>query len=200
MGVSSRTSNVFQLTASAVLIAIGILIPMVAPRIVIGPASYTLASHVAIFIAMFISPKVAIAVTIGTTVGFFFGGFPLIIVLRAASHLVWAWPGAVYLSRIDKFKISFVKLRVFSFVIAIIHGIAELAAVIFFFFGSGGFPEGMGIMWTLGFIGLGTVIHSMVDLEIANVARLALQTQRSYRQLARTEYCIEVPRSMTQTA
>ena len=183
MQVTARKSNVFQLTATAVLIAIGILIPMVAPRVVIGPASYTLASHVAIFIAMFISPKVAIGVTLGTTIGFFFGGFPLVIVFRAASHIVWAFPGALYLSKIDKFKISWVKLRVFSFVVAIVHGVAEVASVILFYFGTG-FPEGMGIMWIFGAIGFGTIIHSMVDLEIANVVRLALQTQRPFRELA----------------
>jgi len=181
--VTARKSNVFQLTATAILIAVGILIPMIAPRVVIGPASYTLASHVAIFIAMFISPKVAIGVTLGTTIGFFFGGFPLVIVFRAASHIIWAWPGALYLSRIDKFNIPWVKLRIFSFIIAIIHGVGELVAVIFFYFGTG-FPEGVGVAWVLGFIGLGTVVHSMVDLEIANVVRLALQTQRPYRELA----------------
>ena len=183
MQVSAAKSNIFQLTATAVLIAIGILIPMFAPRVVIGPASYTLASHVAIFIAMFISPKVAIGVTLGTTIGFFFGGFPLVIVARAASHIAWSWPGAFYLSRIDKFNISWVKLRIFSFIIALVHAVSELTAVVLFYFGTG-FPEGIGLVWLLGFIGLGTVIHSMVDLEIANVVRLALQTQRPYRKLA----------------
>jgi len=181
--VTARKSNVFQLTATALLIAVGILIPMVAPRVVIGPASYTLASHVAIFIAMFISPKVAIGVTLGTTIGFFFGGFPLVIVARAASHIVWAWPGAVYLSRVDKFNISWVKLRVFSFVIACVHAVSELISVVLFYFGTG-FPEGIGLLWLFGFIGLGTVVHSIVDLEIANVVRLVLQTQSGYRKLA----------------
>ena len=185
MQAIARKSNVFKLTATAVLIAIGILIPMVAPRIVIGPASYTLASHVAIFIAMFISPSVAIGVTLGTTIGFFFGGFPLVIVFRAASHIIWALPGAIYLSRIDKFNISWVRLRIFSFVIAIIHAAAEMAAVALFYFGSGSLGN-LGFVWLLSFIGLGTVIHSMVDLEIANVVRLVLQTQRSYRELARS--------------
>ena len=43
---------------------------MVMPRITIGPASFTLASHVPVFIAMFISPVVAIAVSLGTGFGF----------------------------------------------------------------------------------------------------------------------------------
>ena len=175
-------SGAFKLTATAVLTAIGILIPMFFPRVVIGPASYTLASHVAIFIAMFISPSVAVGVTLGTTLGFLFGGFDLVIVFRAASHLVWAWPGALYLSRIDKFNISWVHLRVFSLVIALIHGAAELGAVVLFFFGTN-FPADFSLAWLLGFVGLGTVLHSMVDLEMANMVWHVLKRQRQIRQL-----------------
>ena len=69
-----KTNSVKRLTISALLIAMGIIIPMVMPRITIGPASFTLASHVPVFIAMFISPVVAIAVSLGTGFGFFFAG------------------------------------------------------------------------------------------------------------------------------
>ena len=41
------------------------------PKIILGPMSFTLGAHVAIFLAMFISPKVATAVCLGTTLGFF---------------------------------------------------------------------------------------------------------------------------------
>ena len=189
MQATTIKTNVFKLTATAMLIAVGILIPMVAPRVVIGPASYTLASHVAIFIAMFISPSVAVGVTLGTTVGFFFGGFPLVIVFRAASHIVWSLPAAIYLSRIDKFNISWIRLRILSLIIAVVHGLAELVAVALFYLGTG-FPDGHGFLWLLGFIGFGTIVHSMVDLEIANVVRLGLQTQRSYRELAHSSKVI----------
>ena len=63
-----KTNSVKRLTISALLIAMGIIIPMVMPRITIGPASFTLASHVPVFIAMFISPVVAIS--LGTGFGF----------------------------------------------------------------------------------------------------------------------------------
>ncbi|MCL2223664.1 MAG: hypothetical protein FWB96_01715 [Defluviitaleaceae bacterium] len=183
MNTLTGKSNVFFLTATAVLIAIGTVIPMFAPRVVIEPASYTLASHVAIFIAMFISPKVAVGVAVGTTLGFLFAGFPPAIVLRAMTHVFWAFPGALYLARIDKFNISFLKLRAFSFVVGVVHALLEVIVVVLFFFGTG-FPEGQGLGWVFLFIGVGTVIHSMVDLEIANVVRHALQTQKSYRDLA----------------
>ena len=65
-----KTNSVKRLTISALLIAMGIIIPMVMPRITIGPASFTLASHVPVFIAMFISPVVAIAVSLGKVLVF----------------------------------------------------------------------------------------------------------------------------------
>lgn len=66
-----KHNRVRQLTISALLIAMGILIPMVMPKIVIGPASFTLASHVPLMIAMFFSPGMAVAVALGTAFGFF---------------------------------------------------------------------------------------------------------------------------------
>jgi len=180
---SSYKSGVFKLTSAGMLIAIGILIPIFFPKIVIGPASYTLASHVAIFIAMLISPGVAIGVTFGTAMGFLLGGFSIVIVFRAASHFLWALPGALYLSKIDKFNISWYKLRVFSLVIALIHGIGELCAVSLFYFGTA-FPADFELLWFLAFIGLGTVLHSIVDLEIANVVWVVLKKQRHFKKLA----------------
>jgi len=65
---SHQTRN---LVISALLCAVGIIIPMFSPlRFVIEPASFTLGSHIATFIAMFISLPVAIAVSLGTSLGF----------------------------------------------------------------------------------------------------------------------------------
>ena len=50
-----KKKSVRSLTISALLIAMGVIIPMVMPKIMIPPASFTLASHVPIFIAMFFS-------------------------------------------------------------------------------------------------------------------------------------------------
>ena len=172
-----KDSRIFKLVLTGLLIAIGILIPMYSPvRFMVEPVSYTLGSHIAIFVAMFISPKVAVAVALGTTLGFFVGGFPLVIVLRAASHVIFALLGAIYLSRVDKKAFKGVTLRIFSFVMALIHAGAEALVVIFFFFGTT-FPEGQTVGWILFFIGFGTVIHSMIDLELANIIRKVLQKQ-----------------------
>lgn len=172
-----KTNSVKRLTISALLIAMGIIIPMVMPRITIGPASFTLASHVPVFIAMFISPVVAIAVSLGTGFGFFLSATP-IIALRALSHLIFAVIGAVILqkhpeiliNKEGKFTLLNGKLQLFNVGIGVIHSAAELV-VVSVFYTMGNLP---GAYYTAGFMysifllmGVGGLIHSLVDFSIA---------------------------------
>lgn len=172
-----KTNSVKRLTISALLIAMGIIIPMVMPRITIGPASFTLASHVPVFIAMFISPVVAIAVSLGTGFGFFLSATP-IIALRALSHLIFAVIGAVILqkhpeiliNKEGKFTLLNGKLPLFNVGIGVIHSAAELV-VVSVFYTMGNLP---GTYYTAGFMysifllmGVGGLIHSLVDFSIA---------------------------------
>lgn len=172
-----KTNSVKRLTISALLIAMGIIIPMVMPRITIGPASFTLASHVPVFIAMFISPVVAIAVSLGTGFGFFLSATS-IIALRALSHLIFAVIGAVILqkhpeiliNKEGKFTLLNGKLQLFNVGIGVIHSAAELV-VVSVFYTMGNLP---GTYYTAGFMysifllmGVGGLIHSLVDFSIA---------------------------------
>lgn len=172
-----KTNSVKRLTISALLIAMGIIVPMVMPRITIGPASFTLASHVPVFIAMFISPVVAIAVSLGTGFGFFLSATP-IIALRALSHLIFAVIGAVILqkhpeiliNKEGKFTLLNGKLQLFNVGIGVIHSAAELV-VVSVFYTMGNLP---GTYYTAGFMysifllmGVGGLIHSLVDFSIA---------------------------------
>ncbi|EMW5407602.1 hypothetical protein AAFB00_000924 [Enterococcus faecalis] len=172
-----KTNSVKRLTISALLIAMGIIIPMVMPRITIGPASFTLASHVPVFIAMFISPVVAISVSLGTGFGFFLSATP-IIALRALSHLIFAVIGAVILqkhpeiliNKEGKFTLLNGKLQLFNVGIGVIHSAAELV-VVSVFYTMGNLP---GTYYTAGFMysifllmGVGGLIHSLVDFSIA---------------------------------
>ena len=62
MNQKSMHNTILKIVMAGLLTAVGILIPMISPlKIVIPPASFTVASHVAVFIAMFISPAVGIA-------------------------------------------------------------------------------------------------------------------------------------------
>ncbi len=160
-----------RLTAAAALIAVGVIIPVFSPlKIVVEPASFTLASHVSIFIAMFISPAVAVAVALGTTAGFFLGGFPIVIVLRAASHLVFAFCGAYVLQKRPQLLSSPTKTLIFSFAVGLLHAVCEVAVVSALYFGGGmgGAYYAKGFAFSvLGLVGLGTVAHSMLDFAIA---------------------------------
>ncbi|MEG0283386.1 MAG: hypothetical protein RR425_04460 [Erysipelotrichales bacterium] len=175
-----QKSTVKNLTVTSLLIAIGIIIPMVSPlKIVIPPASYTLASHVPIFIAMFISPRTSVAVSIGCAFGFLLGGFMPTIVFRALSHVVFAYIGAKYLEKKD-YKLTGSQLLLFSLVIGIIHAIGELLVVVLLFFGNtdtnvygDNFISSIMLL-----VGLGTIAHSMIDFKISTYIRSFLIKQK----------------------
>lgn len=166
----TNRNKVKTMTISALLSALGILIPMIFPGIKLEPASYTLASHVPVFIAMFISPTVAAFVAAVSTFGFFIAGFPIVIVLRAMTHLIFALIGA-FILKSNKHVFSSIKsTTLYGIIISLIHGIAEVAVVTYFYQVSSMselyYEKGYLVSVVL-LVGLGTVIHSMLDFYIA---------------------------------
>lgn len=174
----NKQMNTTKITTSALLMAIAILLPAIMPiKVVIGPASFTLASHVPIFLAMFLSPGVGIIVSLGATVGFFVAGFPIVIVFRALTHVLFAYIGGKIIEKrsthlIEDFRNGFF----FSFIIGFIHALAETVIVSLFFFGIIGVTDtSNGFLYTvLLLVGVGTLIHSMVDFLIAQYLWKAL--------------------------
>lgn len=169
--LSKSKGSIYSLTISALLCAIGIIIPLFSPfKIVLEPASFTLASHVAIFIAMFISPVTAASVAFGTTVGFFLGGFPIVVVIRAASHMFFALCGAFFLKSKPALLYDRIPAFLFSFLIGLLHAVGEIAVVTPFYFQNlmtpGYYAKGFVFSVVL-LVGVGTVIHSMIDFEIS---------------------------------
>lgn len=163
--------NTKKLTITALLVAVAIMIPLVMPvKIIIGPASFTLASHVPIFMAMFLSPSIGVLVALGATAGFFIAGFPLAIVLRALSHVVFVYIGGKILEKNSENILNSVgKSQFFSFGMGIIHALSELVVVSLFFFGLiGQMDTSNGFFYSVFLlVGIGTLIHSMVDFVIA---------------------------------
>lgn len=161
---NTRTKN---MVVASLLCAIGIVIPIVSPiKIILEPASFTLASHVAVFIAMFISPFVSLSVAIGTTVGFFIGGFPIVVVLRALSHVVFAMIGSYIIKNKPDILSTKYKSFLFGVFIAIIHGICEVLIVTPFYFSSSltsGYYSNGFVHSVILLVGVGTVIHSIID-------------------------------------
>lgn len=163
--------NSKKLVLTALLCAIGIIIPIFSPlKIVLEPASFTLASHVPIFIAMFISPSVAIFVTIGTTIGFFFGVFPIVVVLRSLSHGIFAFLGALSLKKYPSTLHSTKNSFLYSFIIGLIHALCEVLVILPFYMTftlSQSYYNKGSLFSIMILVGVETVIHSMVDLFIA---------------------------------
>lgn len=170
--------NSKNLVLTALLCAMGIIIPVFSPfKIILEPASFTLASHVPIFIAMFISPTVALAVALGTSLGFLLGGFPIVIVLRALTHCIFAFLGAIFLKKFPNTLNSTKKSFLYSFIIGIIHSTCEVLVVIPFYI-SGNLSQGYynnGFIFSIVIlIGIGGLIHSMIDLWISQKIWTAL--------------------------
>jgi niacin transporter len=160
----------YQAAFAVLLIAAGIVISLFSPvRLQMEPASFTLALHVPIFIAMFISPIAAIAVAIGSSLGFFIGDFPPVIAWRAVSHVFFAFLGSLYLYFRPHIVSSFFKMQLFSFIIGLLHVWAEIIVVYLFYMDSGK----SGIYYTRPdvflLVGLGGLVHSVIDFIIAFV-------------------------------
>jgi len=88
----------------------------------------------------------------------------------------------LFIHKISKSSLSFFKLRVFSFCVAIIHAAGELVVVSALYFRGDISPahveQGFFVSVLL-LVGLGTVIHSMVDFEIAQIILLPLKNKRT---------------------
>lgn len=178
----NRSNKVLHLAMTALLVAIGILIPSTFPKVPLGPAgSFTLASHVAIFLAMFISPFSATAVALGTTVGFLLSGLPFPVVLRALTHVVWAVLGAFWLKKHPNILYRPVSSILYCVVVAIVHAALETAAIMVLFFQ--GSVTGSGGLWLVVFLPVGvvTLIHSTVDYIISLLVWKPISSLKSVR-------------------
>lgn len=159
-----------DLVISALLIAIGILIPMIFTgppfRIVVGPYSATLMAHVPVLIAMFISPWTAVFTAVGTTIGFFFTA-PLVVAVRAASHIAFAIVGAYMVKKNINLILTCVSTGV-------IHAVFEGIVVLIFFaagLSSSDTYSNMVMMWITV---AGTFAHHIVDFVISVIVAGAL--------------------------
>lgn len=159
-----------DMVITALLIAFGIIIPIAFGflRITLPPAfTATLTAHVPIFISMFVSPTSALLTAIGTTIGFFVCGTPVIVAVRAASHIVFALVGAFMLRR----KRSIVLCGI---VTMLLHAVFEaLIAYEYLAFvrTEGGNIAALVSAYTTG---VGTLIHHALDYVIAVIIIKAL--------------------------
>lgn len=183
----NRSNSILRLVMTAMLVAIGLLIPMVSPvSVPIGPTTVTLGSHVAVFLAMFLSPVTAVAVALGTTVGFFLR-FPVYVALRALSHVVWAFFGALWLRKFPETLYKPLPSILFCLVVAVGHGLLEAFVMLPFFF-SGSLSDMIqngGVFYGIfGIVGGVTVIHSCMDYAISILVWRPVRKVRGIREIA----------------
>ena len=139
----------------------------------IEPASYTLASHVPVFIAMFISPLVAVFVALVTTLGFLMAGYPIVIVFRALSHIIFAFIGAYILQKRGNTLCSLKTAVPFVLLISTIHAVCEVIVTTIFYFSGQSTANYLTVV--IGLVGVGTLIHSSIDFVIAAFVWIPLQ-------------------------
>ena len=164
------SQKLYRMVVAALLCAVGILIPMFSPiKIRLDPASFTLASHVALFLAMFVSPGVAVAVELGTTVGFLLAGFPPAVVLRALVQILFVVVGAYVLARKPGTLNSFAGMSVWVLGTGLLHAVAEALVSTWFYFG-GSIDQSKGFFTTIILlVGVGTLAHHIVDFAISYI-------------------------------
>lgn len=173
--MANPMNKIKTMTIAALLSAIGILIPTYSPiKILLEPFSFTFASHVPIFIAMFISPVIALCVALVTAFGFLIAGtFPLVVVFRALSHIVFALIGAYILKRNNKILMSLKTSIPFVLFIGLLHAACEVAVSSAFYF-TGQAKDGF-VNNVLILVGVGTIIHSTMDFIISVIIWVPLQ-------------------------
>lgn len=160
-----------DMVISALLIAIGILIPMIFTgppfRVIVGPYTATIMAHVPVIIAMFISPQTAILTALGTTIGFFFTA-PVVVAVRAASHIAFAALGAYFIAKGG----SAVPI---CGVTGLLHAVLEGVVVLIFFAGGLSSPaDGYSVNAMVLITVIGTFVHHVVDFAISYVVGGAL--------------------------
>ena len=104
-------------------------------------------------------------------------GYPIVIVLRAFSHIFFGTLGAFYLQKhpqtLDNPKSSLI----FNFILGLVHAIAEVFACIIFYASTGTDLKSMFyVLFVL--VGFGTIVHSMIDYYLALAVYKALKKRR----------------------
>lgn len=180
--MNTSKKQVQTMCITAMLIALGVLVPMISPiKLILEPMSFTLGSHIAIMAAMFVSPFSAVSVALGTAAGFYLAGFTLPVVLRSLSHVVWAFVGARYLQKHPSLFSSLPQTAVFTLVIALLHALCEVLVVLPLYTGYG-VSELVYLLF--GLVGIGTIVHSVVDFVLSLLVWKVLCHSSSVQQLA----------------
>ena len=158
-----------ELTITALLTALAIIIPQIMPiKVVQPPFTATLASHTPLIIAMFISPLAAILTSLGSAIGFFFTFGP-IVAARAATHIFFTLAGAYMIRK--KYHLALTVA-----VTLVLHAITDMGIVYIMavFFGMDSILKSQAMSYVQAWLGIGTAVHHLVDFLLAYIILLPL--------------------------
>ena len=129
--MSNSRETTRKMVISALLVALAVVIPYISlPVVPIPEFSVTLFAHVAILIAMFVGVETAILTGLGSVLGFYLKGMPPVVVMRAASHIVFLVVGALLLKKLHGKKWYIVLLGIIT---GLVHALCEALIVAFWF-------------------------------------------------------------------
>lgn len=145
-----KTKNI---VIGALLTALAIIIPIFFGgylKIYIPPFSATLASHLPTMIAFLISPFTAVMVGLGSSIGFLLMMGP-VVAARAFIHVFFGLAGAYFIKK----GFPFWKALLYTLPI---HALGEALIVL---------PFGFDLYTAFVIVGIGTVIHHLLDSALA---------------------------------
>ncbi len=168
--MQSKT-NVKNLTVSALLTALAILIPMYMPiKIKLEPIfSATLASHVPGIMAMFISPAAVIGTAIGSALGFFSVLGPWV-AARAMMHLFFGLFGYYMIKNNYNIFLTIILTAIVHAASEMLIGWISLPYV--------AVPAAGALKYVLVTVGLGTFLHHCIDFAVVMAIYKPLQSAK----------------------
>jgi len=180
-----------DIVLSALLTALSLIITFSPFKVVIGPFSMTLGSHVPTMVALFINPVVALFTVVGSCVGFLIalpGNF--IVPLRAATHIIFALVGRyMIMNKLVKNNIANVIIAVI--LTGILHAVAEgiVVGVLTPIMLPDNEKALSALVWTTI---IGTIIHHMVDACVTVPVVIALLKAKVIRKFNKDIHMAEV--------
>ena len=170
----SKKISAKTIAISGILIALSVLWTWFMPTLDLGLYwSFTPLSHIFIFFAMMISPAVAVLTAAGTVLGFFLKGANYVLLMRAASHIIFVVAGVLMLKKLNIVKP--LQFLIFAVATALIHAVTETAAVYIAIAAGLSIPEN-GMLYIWGATFAGTIGHSLLDCTFAYlISRLILK-------------------------
>lgn len=165
---NTQRKKLRNLSIGALLTALGLIIPLFMPaKIVIGPASFTLAAHVPIMAAMFFSPYMTAFVAVATTFGFLLALPVPLIWMRAATHILAMTAGAFVLRKYPGLVAQKLGMQLFNVVLAFVHAGLETLVVLGFYQLGLAPISSAALTSLLLLVFFGGMLHSFIDFNLA---------------------------------